>query len=563
MNRPHALAAAAAFLLAACAAPTPAGADGIPAAWIATHHAVTATGDSAMVVSAAPLATRVGVDVLRAGGNAVDAAVAVAFALSVAYPTAGNLGGGGFIVARIGKQSVALDFRETAPGKSTRDMFLDAKGNVTKKSLVGALAAGVPGSVAGLWAMHQKYGHLKWRDVVAPAIALADTGFAADSAFVEDIAHVQSRLTLFPASAALFLPGGHPFAFGSRWRNPELAATLRRIAEQGRDGFYTGRTADLIVAEMKRGGGIISLADLRDYRAEWRAPIAFTYRGRQVISMPPASSGGLTIALMANVLGGMDLHAMGFHSAPSIAAIADAERAAFARRNTLLGDPAFVQINSAAFLSPDTAAAIRAAIVRAEGEKKHTTHFSVVDAQGNAVAMTTTLNDGFGSAETVTGAGFLLNDEMDDFTAKVGAVNDMGLRQGEANAIQPGKRMLSSMTPTIVLDSAGGPWLITGASGGARIITAVTQVIINTIDYRMALGDAMSAPRFHSQDYPGVLELEAGGYDSAVVRALDALGQKPVFPERPDFAWLQSIQRVGSTWQGVSEPRGNGLAAGY
>ena len=348
-----------------------------------------------------------------------------------------------------------------------------------------------------------------------------------------------------------------------RWKNPDLAATLRRIAEHGRDGFYTGRTAELIVAEMKRGGGIISLSDLRDYKAEWRTPVEFTYRGHQVVSMPPASSGGLTIALMANVLGGMDLHGMGFHSAQAIAAIAGAERAAFAKRNTLLADPAFVPIDTMAFLSPDTAAAIRAAIIRAEGEKRHTTHFSVVDAKGNAVAMTTTLNDGFGSAETVTGAGFLLNDEMDDFTTKVGAVNDMGLRQGEANAIQPGKRMLSSMTPTIVLDSAGAPWLITGASGGARIITGVTQIMINVIDYRLSLGDAMSAPRFHAQDYPLTLELEAGGYDSAIVSQLDALGQQPKYPRRPDFSWVQSILRVGNTWQGVSEPRGTGLAAGY
>ena len=239
--------------------------------------------------------------------------------------------------------------------------------------------------------------------MIAPAIALADSGLVADSAFVEDILEVQRRLSRFPASAALFLPGGSPFALGVRWKNPDLAATLRRIAEHGRDGFYTGRTAELIVAEMKRGGGIISLSDLRDYKAEWRTPVEFTYRGHQVVSMPPASSGGLTIALMANVLGGMDLHGMGFHSAQAIAAIAGAERAAFAKRNTLLADPAFVKIDVTPFVSPDTAAAIRAAIIRAEGEKRHTTHFSVVDAQGNAVAMTTTLNDGFGSAETVTG----------------------------------------------------------------------------------------------------------------------------------------------------------------
>jgi len=553
-----------ALSLAACSAPEER-ADPIPASWRAARHAVTATAETAMVVSASPIATRIGVHVLKAGGNAVDAGVAVAFALAVAYPTAGNLGGGGFIVARIGHESVALDFRETAPGKSTRDMFLDAAGNVTDKSLTGALAAGVPGSVAGLWEMHKKYGHLPWRDVVAPAAALADSGFIADSALAEDVAYEEKRLGRFPASAALFLAGGKPLPVGARWKDADLAATLHRIAQQGRDGFYTGRTADLIVAEMKRGGGIISLADLRDYRAEWRTPVEFTYRGHRVVSMPPASSGGLTIALMANVLGGIDLRAMGFHSPAAISAVAGAERAAFARRNTVLGDPKFVSIDSAAFLSPDTAALIRAALVRAEGEKRHTTHFGVADAQGNAFSMTTTLNDGYGAAEVVTGAGFFLNDEMDDFTTKVGVVNAMGLRQGEANAIQPGKRMLSSMTPTIVLDSAGAPWLITGASGGARIITGVAQVMMNVIDFQMPLGEAESAPRFHAQDFPDSLELEAGGYDSALVRALAARGEKPKSTRAWSygFAWVQSIQRVGRTWQGVSEPRGHGLAEGY
>lgn len=551
--------------LAGCGSAPRTSPDAIPAEWRATRHAATATGDSAMVVSASPIATRVGVRVLRAGGNAVDASVAVAFALAVAYPTAGNLGGGGFIVARIGHESVALDFRETAPGKATRNMFLDAQGNVTDKSLTGALAAGVPGSVAGLWEIHKKYGHLPWRNVVAPAIALADSGFVADSAFCEDIPYVQKRLARFPASASLYLPNGVPLACGAHFKNPDLAATLRLIAAQGRDGFYKGRTAALVVAEMKRGGGIISLADLDGYRAEWRAPIEFTYRAHHVISMPPASSGGLTIALMANVLNGIDLRAMGFHSASSIAAIAGAERAAFARRNTLLGDPAFVKIDSTPFMSADTAAMLRAAIVRAEGEKRHTTHFSVVDAQGNAVSMTTTLNEGFGSAETVTGAGFLLNDEMDDFTTKVGVLNAMGLRQGEANAIQPGKRMLSSMTPTIVLDSTGAPWLITGASGGARIITGVAQTIINVVDYGMPLGDAASAPRFHAQDFPDSLLLERGGYDSTLVSALAARGEKPKFIRAwtGDLSWVQSIMRAGHAWQGVSEPRGNGLAEGY
>jgi len=528
-----------------------------------------------MVVTAAPLATRVGVDVLRSGGNAADAAVAVAFSLAVVYPTAGNLGGGGFIVTRMGRESAALDFREVAPGASTRDMYLDAKGNVTGKSLTGALAAGVPGSVAGLWALHEKFGTKPWGELLQPAIDLAEKGFTTDSAFIASESE-RARLQQFPASAALFVPGGSLVPLGAMWRNPDLAATLRRIAKHGRDGFYTGPTAALVAAEMKRSGGIISAADLKNYEPIWRAPVEFDYRGHHVISMPPASSGGLTIALITNILSGFDLHAMGWHSPEAIRVIAESERAAFARRNTLLGDPAFVKIPTEAFLSPDTAAALRAAIAstrvaaaepRAPSRERHTTHFSVVDAHGNAIAMTTTLNNGYGSALTVAGAGFLLNDEMDDFTAKVGAINAMGLRQGSANAIQPGKRMLSSMTPTIVLDSAGAPMLVTGASGGARIITGVTQLLINVLDFSLPLGLAEGAPRFHAQDYPDSLLLEKGGYADDLVRALAGRRQHPTFSkssyDNDDFSYVQSILRVGFRWQGVAEPRGHGLALGY
>jgi len=547
----------------------------IPASWRAIHHANLATGDSAMVVTAAPYATHVGVDVLHAGGNAADAAVAVAFALAVVYPTAGNLGGGGFIVTRMGRESAALDFREIAPARASRDMYLDAKGNVTNKSLIGGLAAGVPGSVAGLWALHQKFGSKPWAQLLQPAIDLADHGFATDSAFMPGDGD-RARLAQFPASAALFVPGGKAIALGSTWRNPDLAETLRRIAAQGRDGFYTGKTAELIAKEMQRSAGIISTTDLEEYQPIWRAPVEFDYRGHHVISMPPASSGGLTIALIANILSGVDLHAMGWHSPEEIRVVADAERAAFARRNSQLGDPAFIKIPTEAFLSPDTAAALRTAIMagqtdsmpaRAPSRERHTTHFSIVDGHGNAVAMTTTLNNGFGSAVTVTGAGFLLNDEMDDFTAKVGAVNAMGLRQGSANAIAPGKRMLSSMTPTIVLDSAGAPMLVTGASGGARIITGVTQVMINVLDFGLSLGDAEFAPRFHAQDYPDSLLLERGGYDSTLVRALAARREHPTFDvgayEFDDFSYVQSVLRLGGKWQGVAEPRSHGLALGY
>jgi gamma-glutamyltranspeptidase / glutathione hydrolase len=561
-------------LLAACGTREAANADAIPAAWRAGRATREAVAESAMVVSAAPLATRAGVEVLRSGGNAADAAVAVAFVLEVVYPTAGNIGGGGFIVARMGGQSAALDFREVAPLAATRDMYLDAAGNVTTRSLVGALAAGVPGSVAGLWEMHHRYGSKPWRELLQPAIDLAEHGFAADSAFIEDLHSDSASLARFPASAALFAPGGKLVPLGASWRDPELAATLRRIAGQGRDGFYSGETAKLIVAEMQRSGGIISLEDLRRYRALWRTPVEFSYRGHRVVSMPPASSGGLTVALIANILSGDDLRAMGWHSPEEIHTIAEAERLAFFRRNTMLGDPAFVTIPLASFLSPDTAAALRATIGRSAspdpgsdrgGDKgKHTTHFSIVDAHGNALSMTTTLNEGHGSDLTVTGAGFLLNDEMDDFTTKVGAVNAMGLRQGEANAIEPGKRMLSSMMPTIVLDSTGAPLLVTGASGGAFIITGIAQIMSNVLDFRMTLGQAMAAPRFHAQDYPDAILFENGGISDATLQALTAMGHHPkVLRPGQDLAWAQSILRVDGRWHGVSEPRGNGLALGF
>jgi gamma-glutamyltranspeptidase/glutathione hydrolase len=548
-------------------------ADSVPAEWRATRRAVVAESDSAMVVSASPAATRVGVDVLRRGGNAVDAMVAVAFALAVTYPTAGNIGGGGFMVARFDSAAVALDFREVAPGLATRDMYLDANGELTDKSWTGALAAGVPGAVAGLWEAHRKYGSRPWRELIAPAIRLADSGMVVDAAFIEDAAWDSTRLARHTVTRALYLPGGKPHTVGTTWRNPELAATLRRIAEQGRDGFYRGPTADLIVAEMQRGGGIISKADLASYTPVWRDPVAVTYRGHRVISMPPVSSGGLTLALIANILDGVDLPAMGWHTPASISAIAGAERAAYARRNTLLADPAFVKVPTEPFLSRDTAAMLRSmlgtagevASASAPAGTRHTTHVSIVDAQGSAVSMTTTLNGSYGSAVTVGGAGFLLNNEMDDFTTKVGVLNNMGLRQGEANAIQPGKRMLSSMTPTIVLDSAGAPYLITGASGGGRIITAVAQVIFGVVDHRLPLGDLMASPRFHAQDFPDSLLLERGGYEPSLVRALAAGGQKPASRSawEYEFGWAQSIVRVGHRWQGVSEPRGNGLAAGY
>jgi gamma-glutamyltranspeptidase/glutathione hydrolase len=569
MHHRFATIAVAVLSLAACRPDTPAPVATPPSAM---RPARVVDADSAMIVSASPFATQAGLDVLKSGGNAVDAAVAVAMTLAVTYPAAGNIGGGGFMVARINGKNVALDFRETAPARATRDMYVDSAGNVTDRSVTGALAAGVPGSVAGLYEAHKKYGTRPWNELLARAIALADSGFAIDSAFYDDDEGGAHRLALDTTSAALFLENGKFRALGSTWRAPGLAATLRRIAEHGRDGFYTGETADLIERGVKGGGGIITKRDLAAYQPIWRTPVEFDYHGHHIVSMPPVSSGGLTLALILGILEGKDLPAMGWRTPQAIHVIAEAERRAFARRNTLLGDPAFVTIPVASFLSRDTAAALRAEIgekssgspaTPAPKEKRHTTHFSVVDAKGNAVAITTTINNSYGAAFTVPGAQFLLNDEMDDFTAKVGAVNTMGLVQGSANAIVPGKRMLSSMTPTIVLDAKGSPEIVTGAAGGAYIITAVAHLLVSVLDYNKSLGDAMAAPQFHHQDVPDSLLVEKGPWADTARTMMAPLGHAVKISPWGSLANVNSIARTKSGWQGVAEPRGRGLAKGY
>jgi gamma-glutamyltranspeptidase/glutathione hydrolase len=529
-----------------------------------------------MVASNDPLATDIGVRVLQSGGNAIDAAVATAFAMAVSYPEAGNIGGGGFIVARFADgRTAALDFREVAPARATRDMYLDANGNVTNKSLIGHLASGVPGSVAGLWTAHQKFGSKPWRELVQPAVDLARNGFVVDEHLARVIEN-DERLAQFPASAALLLRAGKAPAPGTRLTNPDLAAVLARIAERGRDGFYKGETADLIVAEMQRGGGLISHEDLAHYEPKWRTAIEFTYRGHRVLSMAPASSGGITLAIMANILNGYDLKALGPHSAQRLHLLAEATRRAFADRNYFLGDPDFVKIPTEKLLSEDYARQQRTTIARERAtpssdvrpglgqlsEGAHTTHFSVVDAAGNAVAFTTTLNELHGSAVTVTGGGFLLNDEMDDFTSKVGVPNLFGLVQGEANAIAPGKRMLSAMTPTIVLDSNGKPMLITGARGGPRIISAVFQIISNVLDHDMSLAEAVAAPRIHHQHLPDSIYHEKNAFDAATEAELKRMGH--LITEREGYIGnAPTIMRSGNGWAGMTDPRSTGKAAGY
>lgn len=498
-----------------------------------------ADASEGMVTTTDPLATEVGLAVLARGGNAVDAAVATHFALAVVNPEAGNIGGGGFMVARFADGSTAaLDFRETAPLAATRDMYLDAQGRPTDASVVGHRAAGVPGSVAGMWEAHRRYGSLPWSDLVQPAIDLAD-GLVLHPRLAGSLSSYAQRLARFPATAAIFLPGGAPPREGERFVQADLAATLRRIATDGRDGFYAGETARLIVEEMARGDGLITALDLALYEAVWRTPIHFEYRGHGIVSMPPPSSGGVTMAAILNMLEGYDLAALGFLSADHLHLYAEASKRAFADRNHYLADPDFVVQPVERLVSDAYAAERRATIDLARAtpseqimpgagpaphEGEHTTHYSVIDGEGNAVSVTTTINSLYGNLVTVTGAGFLLNNEMDDFAAAPGTPNQFGLVQGEANAIEPGKRMLSAMTPTIVTARDGRLLMVTGSPGGPTIISTVAQMVSNVVDWEMEGAAAGSAPRMHHQHLPDVLRIERGAIADGVVAELQARG---------------------------------------
>jgi gamma-glutamyltranspeptidase / glutathione hydrolase len=550
-------------------APTPS--TGVAPDWKFAGRARVTDGSHAMVVAGSGIASEVGRDILRQGGNAVDAAVAVGFALAVVHPEAGNLGGGGFIVIRLKDGAVhALDYRETAPARATRDMYLDAQGQPTDRSLTGHLAAGVPGAVAGLTEAQHRFGRLPLATVIAPAIRLAREGFVVDDYRSESIAGDSARLALFPASRASFLPNGARPAPGTTLRQPDLGSTLEAIRDHGADGFYRGRVADLIVAEMARGGGLISHEDLAGYRAIWRDPITISYRGYTIYSMPPASSGGVTMGEILNIMEGYD-PVPPFGSPALVHLEAEAMRRAFTDRNTFLGDPAFVHNPTDRLLSKAYAAELRKGIgdhatptpafEPAAGAGASTTHYSVVDEEGVAVSCTTTLNDSYGSAVTVTGAGFLLNDEMDDFATAPGKPNMYGLVQGEANAIAPGKRMLSAMTPSIVLDPDGRLLLVVGTPGGPRIITMVYHVISNVIDHRMALAQAVEAPRMHHQGLPDTLNVERGGFQPATLDSLRARGH--AIGSGGYWGDVEAIIRTPKGWQGVSDPRRGGGGAGY
>jgi gamma-glutamyltranspeptidase/glutathione hydrolase len=534
-----------------------------------------------MVVSDAALGTKVGVEILKRGGNAVDAAVATAFALAVAYPGAGNLGGGGFMVARVHGEVQTLDFREKAPLSAAHDMYKDKAAPAgAGDARLGHLSAGVPGSVAGLWEAFYKLGsrQLTWAELLAPSIKLAKEGFTIDANFAKGVVGNEKRLRQYPASVALYFPGGKPLAEGSHWKNPDLAATLERISARGPAGFYEGPTAEMIASEMSHNGGLVTMNDLAAYKARWRAPVTFDYRNLRVISMGPPSSGGVTLAMMAHILEGYDLGKMSFHSTDELRLIFEAMRRAFVARNERLGDPDFVTNPVARLLSPEWAAEQRATIKpdratpTAElpsampmngGTGPHTTNFAVVDAQGGAVALTTTINWFYGSGVTVTGAGFLLNNEMDDFATVPGSANGYGLVQGEPNAVAPGKRMLSSMSPAIVLDKGSDHVkLVLGAAGGPTITTAVFLQLAAVADHGLDVAAAVSAPRFHEQGLPDVVMHEKGGLPDAERKILEGMGY--TFKEREHIADAPAIGWSGTLWVGAAEPRRLGsLALGY
>jgi gamma-glutamyltranspeptidase/glutathione hydrolase len=554
-----------------------------PTSWAMSPASIVPSyGAGGMVSTTDQVASEIGAEILRRGGNAVDAAVATHFALAVVNPEAGNIGGGGFMVVRLADgTNAALDFREEAPGAATRDMFLDAEGNVTDLSLSGHLAAGVPGSVAGMWEAHRRFGSLPWAELVQPAINLAE-GIVVHERLAQSLQSYEERLSEYPATAEAFLVDGRAPRVGDRLVQGDLAGTLRRIAADGKDGFYRGTTARLVEEEMRRGGGLMTAEDLASYEARWREPVVFDYRGHTVISMPPPSSGGATLGEILNILEGYDLARLGYHSPEHVHLFTEAARRAYADRNAYLADPDFVP-QPTARMSSDEYAAQRRRDIRmnratpseqvepglgpvpdglALAESEHTTHYSIIDEQGNAVAVTTTINSLYGNRVTVAGAGFLLNNEMDDFTSKPGVPNQFGLVQGAANEIAPGKRMLSAMTPTIVVDEAGEVTLVTGSPGGSTIITTVAQMVSNVVDFGMEIAAATAAPRLHHQHLPDVLRYEHDGLGDGVVEALRAMGHE--VDERPGYQGDTQTLTIlpDGTLAGVADPRRGGAAVG-
>ncbi len=539
-----------------------------------------------MVVAAQHLATQVGVDVLKQGGNAVDAAVAVGYALAVVYPAAGNLGGGGFMTIQLADgRKTFLDFREKAPLAATAGMYLDKDGNVVKGlSTRGFLAVGVPGSVSGMEYAREKYGTMKRPDLIAPSVQLAEQGFKLDQGDIEMLSGATDDFRKDAPTAAIFLKQGAPFAVGDTLVQKDLAKTLQLISDHGVDGFYKGPVAAALVASSEAGKGLIKQADLDQYKTRELAPVECDYRGYHVVSAPPPSSGGVIICEMLNVLEGYPLKDLGWHSAQAVHYQIEAMRHAYVDRNSYLGDPDFVKNPLDRLLSKDYAAKIRGAIDPKKAgiskdikpgvpphEGSNTTHYSIADKFGNAVAVTYTLNEWFGARLTAAGTGVLLNNEMDDFTAKVGVPNIYGLVQGEANAVEPGKRPLSSMSPTIVTKD-GKPVMVVGTPGGSRIITATMLTMINAIDYGMDVQEAVDMPRFHQQWLPDVTNVEAYALSPDTRKILREMGHELGAPQPANHlaAIIVGAPSLGgkpagnNRFFGANDPRRNtGLALGY
>lgn len=545
----------------------------------ANQGAVTGlTTEKAMVVSAHPLASKVGTDILRKGGNAVDAAVAVQFALAVVYPAAGNIGGGGFMVIRLQDGSTdGLDYRETAPAKASRNMYLDENGEVIENlSLSGHLAAGVPGAVDGMVKAHAKYGSLPWSELVQPSIDLASGGFELTEAEAAGLNWAKERFLKYNTVSPDFVISDSAWQAGDTIYYKDLAKTLSLIRDQQEAGFYEGETADLIVAEMQRGNGLISYEDLKNYEAVWRAPVTGMYKDHKIISMSPPSSGGIALLQLLQSVEPYPVGEWGWNTARTVHLMAEAERRVYADRAKYLGDPDFFEVPVSGLLNPEynqnrmsgfntERASLSSEVTEGDPvtlvESEQTTHFSIVDAQGNAVSVTTTLNGGYGSKVFVAGAGFLLNNEMDDFSIKPGHPNMFGLVGGEANAVEPGKRMLSSMTPTIV-EKDGKLLMVVGTPGGATIITSVFQTIVNVLDHGMGMQEAVNAKRFHHQWLPDAITTEIDALSPEAEATLKKMGH--AFNEREQIGRVDAILVLpDGKLEAGADPRGDDAAAGF
>lgn len=536
------------------------------------------TARHAMVVSAQHLATMVGVDILKKGGNAIDAAVAVGYAEAVVHPCCGNIGGGGFMTIHLRNgQNLFLNFREKAPQKATSTMFQDADGNVVPgRSTDSYLAVGVPGTVMGLNTALAKYGTMSLQQVMAPAIKLARDGYVLQRGDVNILSHSAKDFARHPNVAAIFLKHGKPYVAGERLAQKQLAQTLEQIADEGTDAFYRGAIARAVVKASQANGGVLSMQDFASYTVQWEKPIACSYRGYTVLSAPPPSSGGTTLCEILQIIKPYPFGKWGYGSVNVVHYLAEAERRAFADRNTYLGDPAFVHNPIDELLSPAHAVQLRSTIVADKAtpssaiagdlgavEGNHTTHYSVADRYGDAVAVTYTLNFLFGIRQIAGDTGFFLNDEMDDFTSKPGVANAAGLVQGKVNQIEPGKRPLSSMTPTIVMHN-GEPFLLTGSPGDATIISTTLQSILNVVDYGMNVQQAVDAPRMHQQWYPQEVWIENGMLSSGSQRKLEEMGYRfrTIHAMGADEAIL--INPATGMYEGANDRRRPaGLAAGY